>query len=250
MAKKRTHVYFSESDGYRYMHFGPEWVQGGMLINRPYNLSLEYQKAMAAVALFVPHPQSILQLGLGAGGFAKFCWKYLPEAKSTIVEISEDVYMACRMWFKLPEPDDRMEIVFEDCRKYLGRKNLQPFDWLFCDIYDETKWGPVYDDIPFYKLCKKALRDGGVFSVNLFGGEDFAKSHAAIEEAFDGRIIIMPEADSGNKVVLATKGPKRTFSIEELQERSAEIQKRLKIPAKQWLRGLQRENGFTDQIVF
>ena len=105
MAKKkvRTPVDFSELGGYRYLHFGSEWVQGGMQINRPYRLALEYQQSMMALALFEPHPREILQLGLGAAGFAKFTWKYLPEAKTTVVEIYEDVYMACRMWFNLPE---------------------------------------------------------------------------------------------------------------------------------------------------
>ena len=36
MAKKkvRTPVDFSELGGYRYLHFGSEWIQGGMQINR------------------------------------------------------------------------------------------------------------------------------------------------------------------------------------------------------------------------
>ncbi|WP_304423075.1 hypothetical protein [Turicimonas muris] len=89
MAKKkvRTPVDFSELGGYRYLHFGSEWIQGGMQINRPYRLALEYQQSMMALALFEPHPREILQLGLGAAGFAKFTWKYLPEAKTTVVEI-------------------------------------------------------------------------------------------------------------------------------------------------------------------
>lgn len=52
MAKtKRTPVDFSELGGFRYLHFGSEWIQGGMRINRPYSLALEYQQYMLAPCL-------------------------------------------------------------------------------------------------------------------------------------------------------------------------------------------------------
>ena len=166
MAKtKRTPVDFSELGGFRYLHFGSEWIQGGMRINRPYSLALEYQQYMLALLFFRPEPKDILQLGLGAGGLAKYTWKYFPEAHTKVVEISEDVYMASRMWFKMPDDDDHLEVVFEDCKKHLaGAANTA--DWLLVDIYDAEAWGPVYDDVPFYRLCKKALRDGGISSNN------------------------------------------------------------------------------------
>ena len=68
----------SEEDGVRYLHFGTEWIQGGMRIARPWQLELEYQRQMMALALFVPRPARILQLGLGAAALTKFCYRYLP----------------------------------------------------------------------------------------------------------------------------------------------------------------------------
>lgn len=63
MAKtKRTPVDFSELGGFRYLHFGSEWIQGGMRINRPYSLALEYQQYMLALLFFRPEPKDILQL--------------------------------------------------------------------------------------------------------------------------------------------------------------------------------------------
>ena len=101
-----------------------------MRINRPYSLALEYQQYMLALLFFRPEPRDILQLGLGAGGLAKYTWKYFPDAHTKVIEISEDVYMASRMWFKMPDDDDHLEVVFEDCKKYLaGAANTA--DWLF-----------------------------------------------------------------------------------------------------------------------
>lgn len=60
MAKtKRTPVDFSELGGFRYLHFGSEWIQGGMRINRPYSLALEYQQYMLALLFFRPEPGKI-----------------------------------------------------------------------------------------------------------------------------------------------------------------------------------------------
>ena len=60
MAKtKRTPVDFSELGGFRYLHFGSEWIQGGMRIKRPYSLALEYQQYMLALLFFRPEPKDI-----------------------------------------------------------------------------------------------------------------------------------------------------------------------------------------------
>ena len=79
-------------------------------------------------------------------------------------------------------------------------------DWLQVDLYDAAARGPVYDDTAFYRACRKALRAPGVASFNLFGAK-FEPSFAAIASAFDDRVLVLPEVDAGNRVVLAVIGP-------------------------------------------
>lgn len=249
-SKKETPVNFSEFGGYRFLHFGSEWIQGGMKIARPYQLALPYQQYMAAIMLFVAEPKEILQLGLGAAGLAKFTWKYFPEAKTRVIEISEEVYMASRMWFKMPPDDEHLEVIFDDCKHYLKSKADGTADWLMVDIYDATAWGPVYDDVPFYKLCKKSLREGGVSSYNVFGGEDYVKSLDAISEAFEGNTLSFPATEEGNRIILAKKGVKETYSLELLEQRAAFMQEHYKLPAKKLLKLLIKENKFKKEITF
>ncbi len=252
MAKtKRTFVNFSELEGFRYLHFGSEWIQGGMQIARPWKLALEYQQWMMTLMLFQPNPQEILQLGLGAGGFAKFCWKYFPDANTKVVEISEDVYMAARMWFRMPADDDHLEVVFEDCKKFLGnRKAYEAPDWLLVDIYDAECWGPVYDDVPFYKLCRRSMNKPGYATFNVFGGEDFRRSLDHISEAFDGRVLFTPEVQEGNRIIIAATGPKQVWDAAELQKRGEAFRKAYKLPADKWVKALQKENGLGDTFEF
>lgn len=79
---------------------------------------------MLALLFFRPEPKDILQLGLGAGGLAKYTWKYFPEAHTKVVEISEDVYMASRMWFKMPDDDDHLRLFLKTARNTLPEPQI------------------------------------------------------------------------------------------------------------------------------
>src|ERR1700676_1453017 len=58
-------VTFSEEDGVRFLHFGTEWVQGGLRLKNPTPISIEYAQQMMAWLWFIETPKRIVQLGLG-----------------------------------------------------------------------------------------------------------------------------------------------------------------------------------------
>ncbi|MCS6945308.1 MAG: spermidine synthase [Sutterellaceae bacterium] len=230
-------ITLSEANGVRYLHFGTEWVQGAMRLARPYALVLEYQQQMMAPLLFLPRPRRILQLGLGAAALAKFCWRALPRAHVTAVEISDAVVTVARRWFRLPT-DDRLQVVVADAREFLttaGRTFAA--DWLQVDLYDAAARGPVYDDVAFYRACRAALAERGVAAINLFGSR-FDCSFDAIARAFDGRVLALAEADAGNRVVLAFTGPRRVIRYEALDARARALQGDFGLPARRWIGGL------------
>lgn len=82
-----TPVNISEDDGIRYLHFGTHWIQGAMRIKKPDRIELEYVQQMMAWMLFIPQPQHVVQLGLGTAALTKFCYRNLPDAQVTAVEI-------------------------------------------------------------------------------------------------------------------------------------------------------------------
>lgn len=236
-------VTLSEEDGIRYLHFGTEWVQGGMRIARPFALELEYQRQMMAVGLFLPEPQRIVQLGLGAAALTKFCWRQVPSAEIVAVELSDDVIGAAHAWFGLPPTDARLTIVSADAYAYISHPQQRRFtDWLQVDLYDASARGPVYDDVGFYRACRKALRSPGVASFNLFGSS-FDPSFAAIAAAFDDRALVLPEVDAGNRIVLALAGPPLDVSFIALERRARELEARWKLKASGWVAGLRRANA-------
>jgi spermidine synthase len=236
-------VTLSESAGVRYLHFGTEWVQGAMRIAHPYRLELEYQQQMMAPMLLLPRPRRVLQLGLGAAALTKFCHRHLPFTETVVVELDRTVIGTARRWFALPKDDDRLSIVCDDAMAYLQRpRRARFFDWLQVDLYDAGARGPVYDDRPFYTACRRVLREPGIASFNLFGRR-CGPSLDRIAAAFDGRVIVMDEAGAGNRVAVAAVGPIIRIEPRQLRERADAIEARSGLPARRWLRGLQRHTG-------
>ncbi len=231
-------LFFSESDGFRYLHFGSPWIQGAMKVRRPFELVLEYPRQMMACALFYPQPEHILQLGLGAASLTKFCWKNT-DAEIDVVEVSQNVINAAHQWFKCPMPDERLRIHLDDAKAFIGdRSRYVAPDWLQVDLYDAQAEGPVYDDVPFYKMCRRAMnKAGSVASFNLFGSS-FEKSFSAIEEAFEKRVLVMPEIDEGNRIVLAFAGSKLNLDSETLFDRAQQLEAAWKLPCRRWAKAI------------
>jgi spermidine synthase len=232
-------VTLSESDGVRYLHFGSEWVQGAMRLARPFALELQYQAQMMAPLLLRPQPRHILQLGLGAGALTKFCWRHLAPARVTVVELSPQVVTVARRWFRLPADDARLSILIGDARAFLEPpRKLRPVDWLQVDLYDAAARGPVYDDPGFYAACRAVLRPEGILAVNLFGRAIKGSVHA-ITQAFDGWSCALPETDSGNRIVLAVASQRRPPDTAVLEQRAREVERRYRLPAREWLAGME-----------
>ena len=242
-------VTLSEEDGIRYLHFGTVWVQGAMRIGRPWKIELEYQQQMMAPLLFLPEPARVLQLGLGAAALARFCWRHLPQAEISVVEISEEVVATARRWFALPQDDARLSVLIEDARNVVPHPRLRrSFDWLQVDLYDRAARGPVLDDAPFYAACRRLLRGPGIAAFNLFG-RGFDASFERIAAAFDDRAVVLPEADAGNRIVLAFNGPAMSAPWPALYERAREIEAGFGLPARKWVSGLrERAAGATFEV--
>ena len=247
-ARGRARITLSEDDGVRYLHFGTQWVQGGMRIARPFKLELSYQQQMMALALFVEAPHRILQLGLGAAALTKFCWRTLAEARVTAVELSAEVIDTARQWFALPPDDDRLTVVQDDARDHLaGLARSARADWLQVDLYDAAARGPVYDDERFYVMCRGALRRGGVACFNLFGSR-FDPSFLAICRAFDDRVLAGPEVDEGNRVVYALTGPRVDLPADVFADRAARLETAWRLPFRRWWRDLQQGNDLGERV--
>lgn len=236
-------VTMSEGDGVRYLHLGTPWVQGAMAVRQPQRVVLEYVQRMLAALLWLPTPQlgrgRAVQLGMGAAALTRFTHKAL-RMPTTVVELNPGVIDACRMWFRLPLGDARLQVVNADAADWLAQAEPASVQLLQVDLYDEDAAAPALDDEDFYRACQALLADGGVMSVNLFGRHaSLERSLGRIAAAFGGdQVWRLRATREGNTVVIAGRAvlvPDRPT----LQARAEHIEARfgaLGLPARKWLR--------------
>ena len=234
-------VNFSDCGDIRYLHLGTEWIQGSMLLDKPFEIELEYVQRMMAWLLFVP-PQSVakrhaMQLGLGSGALTKFCWRKL-RMKTTAIELNPQVIAACRLWFKLPADDARLSVVLGDAAEVAAHEHWRgAVDALQVDLYDHEAAAPVLDSEAFYADCRKLLTEDGCMTVNLFGrSSSFSQSLEKIAAAFGaGALWAFRPTREGNTIVVALRTP-QCPDRPTLAERAETIETRWGLPARKWLR--------------
>lgn len=232
---------FSDWGDVRTLHLGTPWIQGSMLIDAPFDIELEYVQRMMAWLLFVD-PSSVakrqaMQLGLGAATCTKFCYKEL-RMHTTAIEINSQVVSACRLWFKLPPDEARLQVVVADAALEIKKTKWHgQIDALQVDLYDEEAAAPVLDSSEFYADCKQLLTDDGIMTVNLFGrSSSFQSTVDKITEVFGANAVWAFKATrEGNTIVLAQRTPTQP-KREALQAQAVEIESKFGLPASKWLK--------------
>jgi spermidine synthase len=231
----------SELDGVRYLHLGTEWVQGSMEIKKPFAIELDYVQRMMAWLLWADLRDlgklHSMQLGLGSAALTKFCYKHV-RCRVTAVEINPDVVSACKAWFKLPENDERLNVVLADAGVEIAKhERKDTVDALQVDLYDQEAAAPVLDSISSYKHCRALLTEHGVMTVNLFGRmASYDRSLEKICEVFGPDCVwAFKPTREGNAIVLAHRSP-RSEPRAKLAENAEIIHTHFGLPAHKWLR--------------
>jgi spermidine synthase len=155
-----------------------------------------------------------------------------------VVELNPAVIGVCRLWFRLPPDDARLQVIEADAGRWLRRQGApQTADVLCVDLYDEQAAAPALDDEAFYADCRALLAPGGVMTVNLFGRDaSFERSMAALARAVGAdQLWSLAPTREGNTIAVATHAvtvPDRGSLI----ARADNIESRYGLPARKWLR--------------
>ena len=193
-----------DSGQWRFLHFDLDAVQSAMSLQDPHKLSLAYTRKMMAFLLFNHAPARILLLGLGGGSLAKFCYRSLPGAAVTAVEMNPDV-IRLREEFSIPRDDSRFRVICADGAHYLAHLRRSK-DVILADACDRAGIAPELDAIEFYQQVRRVLSHGGVFVSNMCGDRKNCNAHLGkIQKVFEGNFVTLQVAPHGNVIVLAFK---------------------------------------------
>jgi spermidine synthase len=189
-------------------------IQSRMSTARPDELQFEYTRLMMGVLLFQPQPQRILMVGLGGGSLAKFCYKHLPAAHITVVEINPHV-IALRHHFCIPDDDVRFQVVQMDAADFMAQTE-QTFDVVFVDGFDQHGMPEQLCSPQFYADCRRVLHQGGVAVANLHRFHAYRDVYVdRIDAAFGHQLCIVNAPGTTNCVVFAMHGvlKKQSFTF-------------------------------------
>jgi len=209
MTKPQTNVetdkpYLTEREGILALHFDALYVQSGMCIEQPDTLVFSYTRVMMSFLLFDPSPKRIAMIGLGGGSLAKYCYRYLPQTKITVVEINPDV-IALRNEFAIPADDTRFQVLLGDGAEWVADPANQP-NVLMVDGFDAAGLSVQLGSQQFYDDCFASLADNGILVVNLWGSHAHHDEYLArIHNSFASRLVVVETEDCFNKIVLAVK---------------------------------------------
>jgi len=196
----------------RTLEFVPGMIQSEMRLSHPDQLVLAYPRAMMCFVLFQPQPAHIVMVGLGGGSLVKFCYRYLPHSRITVLELRADV-IALREQFAIPADDARLRIIEADASDYLKRYD-DPADVVLIDGFDELGLPPTLGTSSFYRHCRRILRPGGVLVANIFSYDPaYPDMRMRLNAAFDGQLCRFHGIAGNNHLLFAVAGKEATPAL-------------------------------------
>ncbi len=226
-----------ENENERHLLFSHDSVQSSMWLDDPDALACEYTRRMMAFLLFVPDPREIVMIGLGGGSLAKFCYKHIPNARFTAVELDADV-IALRDEFCIPLDDARFSVLHMDGARYLARRS-EKIDVLLVDAFDEGGVAHSLATSAFYRDAAEHLSDTGVLVMNLSGEPSRYDTHLQrIHDSFGDRGFIAPVRSGENDILFAFKSDLNE-GMACLRERAKRLQAALGLDFPRYLRWLE-----------
>ena len=202
----------------RSLEFRPGMIQSAMRLSRPDQLVLRYSQAMMCFTLFKPKPRHILMVGLGGGSLAKFCYRHLPHARITVLELRADV-IALRDQFLIPPDDERFQIIHADALDYIARTPACA-DVLLIDGFDDNGLPPALGSARFYADCRRALRPDGVLVANIFSyDQHYDDMLRRLGFVFARRLCWFDGIAGNNRIIFAVKDgihPSRALRMQRL----------------------------------
>jgi spermidine synthase len=227
----------------RYLHFDLDNVQSVMRHDDPDALCLAYTRKMMTFLLFNAEPRRVVLLGLGGGSLAKFCYRHLPGAHITVLEIDPNV-LALREEFHVPPDDERFRVVQGDGVAYIGGRapgtnseRAARADVILVDACDRHGLSPTLAAPDLYANLRRRLAVGGVLVMNVCGEPEEIESHIArIRGVFGERLISLPAKEDGNLIVMGFRTEPSEWDGAELDRRARKLEERFGLAFPRYVR--------------
>jgi spermidine synthase len=212
----------------RFLHFNFGSIQSAMDLSDPGRLALAYTRKMMAFLLFNRDPARLLMLGLGGGSIAKFCYRNLPHASLTAIEVNGDV-IALRDEFGIPADDARFRVIHGDGATHLAKLSRQK-DVILLDAFDRDGMAAGFGSAEFYRVARAGLSIGGVLVANLCGdSSSIAGQLDNLREAFKDQLLTVSVRKDGNIIAFGFKGRRPASRWAQIEKGAEDLKQRFRL---------------------
>jgi spermidine synthase len=141
-------------------------------------------------------------------------------------------------------------VIVTDGADYVDRKDVSA-DVIMVDGYDADAHAEELASPAFYSACRERLRPGGVFVVNLWGGDKlFTTLLQRIEAAFPNGTLCLPAERPGNVIVFAFRDKPEPFPWKALAARAKSLEKDLGLEFERFTENLRKMNRYNEESVY
>jgi spermidine synthase len=244
-AGQEASVEVSERDGVRSLHLGSETVQSSMRLSDPVELVLSYTRAMMGFLLFHPQPRRIVMIGLGGGSLAKFVYYRMPEVDTTVVETEQQVILAARSLFHVPQDEARFRVEQAEGAAWVA-SHPGCCDVLLVDGYDGNEHVASLASEAFYADARTALGDDGVLVANLWSSDERFDTYLQRMERVFAVVLCLPAERRGNVIALAFARSPGQPRWDDLRDRARRLQARYGLEFLQFVGDLRNLNAHSE----
>lgn len=173
----------------------------------PKRVVFPYVRMTLAGLLVNPNPESVLVVGLGGGTIPVLLAELYPDADIKVVEIDPAVITVAKTYFDFTETD-KLTVDAVDARVYIKRAKIrkQKYDLVILDAFTGEYIPEHLMTAEFLHESNDLLTENGVLIANTFSNSKLYDHESATYAEVFGRFLNLKMPDTGNRVIVATKG--------------------------------------------
>ncbi len=162
---------FQHAEIFELEFFGRSLVLDGKIQSTEKDEFIYHEALVHPAMLSHPFPQTVLVIGGGEGATLREVLRHESVKQVVMVDIDEQVVNLCREHLGIMHQgsfdDSRVQLVFDDARKFLERSRDNEYDVIIMDSTDPLEEGPAYllFTVEFYSIVARKLSDQGVMVV-------------------------------------------------------------------------------------
>ncbi|MEM7254203.1 MAG: fused MFS/spermidine synthase [Pseudomonadota bacterium] len=237
-----------ETKRFRWLQFENAITQSAMWLKHPERLLLPYSQSMLAPQLFIPAPQRILMLGLGAGSWLRHFAAVEPTTHLTVIENSDAIIQAARNHFHITH---ERSVIQRDAYDFICNHE-STYDLILVDVFDADGMPEWLNDHQFLSALRARLSSGGAVSINTMpdAKETLAAILVGLKETFGLHVLCATLRRYRNVMLFAFRDAPERTDLRAISKYAKQLERAQRVPFRAIAKNLARTNRIARSQFF